>query len=129
MNTRAKDPGRPADEDTSLTSDKARHSQAHAPAAECLYLYYLRIPQNPNDWHTRVYFVDWGTHVPSNRLQTEIGKVLKGIAAGTYKPCGWRIGDVKWRRRAHLAFLFDDPIHKLDPSNPITFNPAHAFFS
>jgi hypothetical protein len=87
------------------------------------YVYYLRITNDP-EAHTAVYCVDLRTPVPPGHAEGVIKSIAGDIEAGAYQQCGWKIGDVRWRRRSWMVFLLEDPNETL---TTVSFNPAHAF--
>jgi hypothetical protein len=105
------------------STGSSRTTVANNLTTPIFYVYYLRITNDP-ETHTEVYCVDLGTPVPPGQAEGVIKNLAGDIEAGAYRQCGWKIGDVRWRRRSYMVFLLEDPNETL---TTVTFSPGHAF--
>ena len=89
---------------------------------ECIYFYYI----NPYlRWPMRVYYAE----IPKGKT---IKKVVQELADNAVDdehsppPCGWSLGDLRWRRRSYLAMVVDDPNERVNPDDPAIFDIARG---
>ncbi|MEA3004355.1 MAG: hypothetical protein QOH81_3143 [Sphingomonadales bacterium] len=96
----------------------------------CIYFYYLTMDPDPTRF-VRVYVISRAR--PIANIQQEVESIVDEIKRGIRTPCGWRLGDVKWRRRGYLVFIMDDATATLTPGNGVEFGYKglggnHTFF-
>lgn len=92
-------------------------------AAECIYLYYLKITGDPK-YETRVFVFKRDFSIA---IDAQIRNLATEISAGQHYPCGWNFGDVKWRRKSYMVFILEDNNHSLEAGNAVTFTPDYPF--
>jgi hypothetical protein len=125
VNTRSEGDGSADNGDKAGTVELRDPAFTAAVASPYVYLYYLRTTGNPQSG-TEVYCLDRRNPIQPNGIEAEIRTIVGEIESGDHNPCGWRIGDVRWRRRSYMVFLLEDSTETL---NTVIFTPGHAFRS
>jgi hypothetical protein len=93
--------------------------------AQCIYFYYLTESKIEKE-KTQTFFIERDYVITD--LAHEIDTIMKDIFVDkTLKPCGWGLGDVRWRRKSYIVVLFDDLVHKLNENDAVTFTPYYSF--
>lgn len=90
----------------------------------CIYFYYLTESNLP-ELNTRAYFIQRQQNITD--IEAEIASLIKDVQSNAIKPCGWALGDIRWRHLSYFVLVFDDPSHKLYEKNAVKFVPYHPF--
>lgn len=86
----------------------------------CMYFYRLTDSPDPKQ-NVQAYFVDFGRAIDRNIIGQEIAEAKKKIDDGEVTIGGYALGDLRWRRRSYLVFLYEEPGGILRGGDAVTF--------
>jgi hypothetical protein len=88
--------------------------------AHCIYFYYLKETPDLKE-KTRAFFLEYDHALNRDALEKEIPKLIEKANNGAIRPVGWKLGDIRWRRKSWFVVVLDDDHHKLKPGDAVSF--------
>lgn len=88
-------------------------------SARCIYFYYLT-ESNDAKYNVRTFFIEYPDKISD--IENKIVEILDSIRSGKLMPCGWALGDLKWRRISYIVIAYDDWGQQLKQNDAITID-------
>lgn len=89
-----------------------------------VHFYYLeeehsRYWTQDSHFSTRTYFITLPRAIKMDPAQ--VHRLILSADLNLISPIGWKVADLRWRKKAHLVFVLRDRRNKLRPCDAVTF--------